>query len=108
MAVFLSATGSKTYSLLRNLLVPTAPREKSFADIVATLKEHFEPKPLIIAERFTFHQRQQNQGEKVAEYVSELRRLALRCEFGPYLEEALRDRFVCGLKSEGVQKKKSC
>ena len=53
VAVFLSAIGSKIYSLLRNLLVPTAPREKLFTDIVATLKEHFEPKPLIIAERFT-------------------------------------------------------
>ena len=56
VAVFLSAIGSKTYSLLRNLLAPTAPRQKSFADIVATSKGHFEPKPLIIAERFTSHQ----------------------------------------------------
>ena len=29
----------------------------------------------------------------------------MHCQFGAYLEEALRDRFVCGLRSETVQKK---
>jgi hypothetical protein len=27
------------------------------------------------------------------------------CEFGAFLEEALRDKFVCGLRSEGMQKR---
>ena len=40
----------------------------------------------------------------MVEYVAELRRLATHCEFGAYLDEALRDRFVCGLKDEGTQK----
>ena len=31
--------------------------------------------------------------------------MALHCEFGTHLEEALRDRFVCGLKNEAVQKR---
>jgi len=30
VAVFLSAIGSKTYSLLRNLLAPTPPKDKHF------------------------------------------------------------------------------
>jgi len=105
VAVFLSAIGSKTYSLLRNLLAPTPPKDKDFDELVSTLKGHFEPKPLIIAERFNFHRRQQAKGESVAEYISELRKLTLHCEFGSYLNEALRDRFVCGLRSEATQKK---
>ena len=35
----------------------------------------------------------------------ELKRLALKCEFETFLEEALRDRLVCGLKSLQIQKK---
>ena len=35
----------------------------------------------------------------------ELKRLALKCDFGTFLEEALRDRLVCGLKSVQIQKK---
>ena len=40
----------------------------------------------------------------IAEFVAELKRLAATCEFGQYLNDALRDRFVCGLLHEGMQK----
>jgi len=67
------------------------------------LKNHFEPKPLIIGERFTFHQQNQQVGDIVIEYLAELQRLATHCEFNDHLEEALCDRFVCGLKSEKIR-----
>jgi len=38
------------------------------------------------------------------QYLAELRRLATHCDFNNYLEEALCDRFVCGLRSESIQK----
>ena len=100
-SIFLSVVGGNTYGLLRNLLAPASPKDKSFKEIVDTLKAHFEPKPLVIAERFHFHRWNQNQnsGESVAMYVAELRRLATHCVFEAYLEEALRDRLVCGLRS---------
>ena len=79
VAVFLSVVGSKTYSLLRNLLAPDLPSTKTLAALVGTLKNHFEPKPLVIAERFHFHQRTQNVGESIAEYIAELRRLTTYC-----------------------------
>ena len=34
----------------------------------------------------------------------ELRRLAARCEFGTFLDQALRDRLVFGIRSEYTQK----
>ena len=40
VAVFLSAIGAKTYSLLRNLIAPTLPKDKSLAEIVEVLKKH--------------------------------------------------------------------
>ena len=55
--VFLSVVGGTTYGLLRNLLAPASPKDKSFKEIVDTPKAHFEPKPLVIAERFHFHRR---------------------------------------------------
>ena len=59
----------------------------------------------MIAERFKFHRRNQLESEWVALLVVELKRLALKCEFGVFLEEALRDRLVCGLKNIQIQKK---
>ena len=43
-------------------------------------------------------------GESIANYLANLRRLASRCKFGAFLEEALRDRLVCGMQSENIQK----
>ena len=42
-----------------------------------------------MAERFLFHCRQQPTGESVADYMAELQKLALHCQFGDYLMEAL-------------------
>ena len=59
----------------------------------------------MIAERFYFHRRNQSATESIAEYVAELRRLATHCEFGDYLNDALRDRLVCGLSNNSIQKR---
>ena len=82
--------------------MPQKPADLTFAELSDKLKAHFEPKHIVIAERFHFHKRSQSHGESVAEY---LRRLAAKCSFGNYLEEALRDRLVCGLRNECIQKR---
>ena len=105
VAVFLSVVGGKTYSLLRDLLSPQKPQEKTLETLFETLKRHFEPKPLVIAERFYFHRKNQGASESIAEYLAELRRLATNCEFGEYLSDALRDRLVCGLRNASIQKR---
>ena len=105
VAVFLSVVGGKTYSLLRDLLAPEKPQDKSLPVLFQKLKEHYEPKPLVIAERFYFHRKDQGTNESIAEYIAELRRLATNCEFGEYLNDALRDRLVCGLRNTGIQKR---
>ena len=43
--------------------------------------------------------------ESITAYMAELRRLASTCDFGAFLEEALRDRLVCGLANESIQKR---
>ena len=96
VAVFLTAIRSQTYSLVISLVAPTMPQDNSLADLVDVLKRHFEPKPLVIAERFHFHKRAQAVGESIAEYMAELRRLTTHCNYRDHLEEALRDRLVCG------------
>ena len=103
--IFLNVIGASTYALIRSLLAPSNPKEKSMDELVAALKSHFEPKRNIVAVRYRFYKRNQNQGESVADYVAELRRLATRCAFDSYLEDALRDRIVCGLRSEQMQKR---
>ena len=102
VAWLLNMIGAKNYSLVRTLV---APESKTLEQLTAVLKQHYEPKCLVIARRFYFHRRNQDTNESIAEYVAELRKLAAPCEFGDYLNEALRDRFVCGLLSKSTQKR---
>ena len=104
-ATFLTILGKNTFQVLRNLVAPAKVGDKTFPEIAEVLLHHYEPKPLVISERFNFHRRQQGANETVADYVAELRRLSAHCEFGTFLDEVLRDRFVCGLRSEAIQKK---
>ena len=86
VAVFLTVIGPKTYALLSDLYTPTKPRDIALEDLITTLAGHFEP-------------------VRIVDFVAELRRLATNCKFGTHLEEALRDRFVCGLNNEATQKR---
>ena len=103
--VLLSVIGAATYSLLRNLVSPLLPKDVSYKDLSSKLKSHFEPQPIVIAERYHFHRRNQAVDESFAEYIAELRRLSTHCKFGAYLEDALRDRLVCGLRNEAIRKR---
>ena len=98
--IFLSFIGGKTYSVLRDLLAPVKLREKSFSALASELTKHFQPRKIVIAERFHFHRRNQAPEKNVAEFLAQLRKLAKYCELGDHLNEALRDRFVCRLKSK--------
>ena len=104
-SVLVSTIEHKTYAVLRSLMAPETPQKIEYKVLIRALKKHYEPKPLIIAERYIFHQRGQHPGESIAEYVAELRRLASTCNFGDFLEDALRDRLVCGLRSESARRR---
>ena len=81
-----------------------SPRKRLLPNCRQNLTKHFQPKKVIIIERFNFHQRNQAQDESITEYVAKLRKLTTNCDFGDYLEQALRDHFVCGLHSDTTQK----
>ena len=105
VAIFLTLIGGRTYSLLRDLVSPEKPAQKKYFELVEVLKTHFKPKPIMIAERFKFQQRVQKPDEYVTEYLAQLRKMTEYCEFKDYLEQALRDRFVSGIKSAAIQRK---
>ena len=104
-AVFLSVIGPRIYKLLCSLVAPAKPGEKTFAELVAALTQHLAPKPSEIVQRYKFHTRFRRQGESVAVFVAELRALAQTCNFGDTLEVMLRDRLVCGMDEDFIQRR---
>ena len=83
--VLLTVIGPSAYATVRSLVAPDKPRTKTYDQLEAVLKSHYEPKPLVIAERSKFYRRTHNATETVLEYAAELRRLAITCDFGTFL-----------------------
>ena len=69
------------------------------------VKEHLHPKPSCIVQRFQFNSRSMRESESVAEFVADLRRLSTNCEYGETLNQMLKDRLVCGVNSEKIQRR---
>ncbi|XP_060761945.1 uncharacterized protein K02A2.6-like [Neoarius graeffei] len=105
VSAFLSTIGPDAYCLLKNLTAPTKPSTMGYKALIKELTDHFKPEKNVIAERFRFQRRNQQEGESIASFIVALKQLSIHCEFAGHLDEALRDRFVCGLRSEAMQKK---
>ena len=56
-------------------------------------------------ERYKFHKRNQESSESIAEFIAVIKSLSEHCKFGNYLHTVLRDRLVCGIKDENIQKR---
>ncbi|KAG0425570.1 hypothetical protein HPB47_027276 [Ixodes persulcatus] len=57
----------------------------------------------VIAQRFNFNRGYQQETESVSTFAVELRYVAAKCAFGNFLDNALRDRFVVGLRNPAIQ-----
>ncbi|OON23189.1 hypothetical protein X801_00906, partial [Opisthorchis viverrini] len=64
---------------------------------------HYNPKPSVITHRFHFNTRVQKEGESIADFVSELRRLTEYCDYGDFRNDVLRDRLVVGVRNARIQ-----
>ena len=59
IAVFVSVLGCRHYSLLRGtcMFAPKKPSECYYSELSEALHRHYEPKKLVILERFAFYSR---------------------------------------------------
>lgn len=101
-AIFLS--GGNVYAVLRDLCQPGKPGDLSLTELLKILSDHFTPKPSVIVERFKFNSKLRQQGQSVASFVAELRRLTERCGFGTALYDMIRDRPPTTFKGVCYQK----
>lgn len=51
--------------MLKDLLTPTLPSQKTFDQLKTTLSTHYSPKRLVIAERYKFYSANQEIDENV-------------------------------------------
>ena len=104
-AVLLTLIGATTYKLLCSLVAPSKPGEKTYQELIGALTAHFSPTYSPIVCRFKFHPRCRQLGESIAVFVPQLCSLSENCGFGNTLEDMLRDRLVCGICDNAIQKR---
>ena len=59
--MLLSMVGANAYRLLKDILTPDKPKDKTCVKLREALLSHYSPKQLIIAERFKFYKRGQKE-----------------------------------------------
>ena len=103
-ALFLTSIGQQMYVNLKTWIQPNILSALTLAQIVAQLKEHTKEETVEITECYKFFRRQQQPREAVIEYMSGLKQLARTCNFAAYLDTALQDQFVCGMRDLRIQR----
>ena len=104
-AVLLTVMGPAAFGLLKRLVEPRKVARESFDSLVAIMRDHLESEPSDIVQRFRFNSRDRKPCESVALFNAELSKLAGRCNFGRVRDDMLRDRLVCGVNDELIQRR---
>ena len=104
-AILLSVCGPTTFKLIKSLGDPSKFPTMTFVELCTLVKEYYEPLPSPIVQRYKFNTRNRAPGETVAGYVAAFREIAEYCNYGISMSEMLRNRLVCGINHDGIQKK---
>ncbi|KAM7309689.1 retrovirus-related Pol polyprotein from transposon 17.6 [Ixodes scapularis] len=103
-ALLVSSLSDNVVRILQGRCQSASINSLSYADVVGYLEEHYDPQANEIAASYSFFVRKQEEGEKVQDFVAELRRLAKQCKFGDTLDRMLRDRIVCGIRDDEARR----
>ena len=104
-ALLIHEIGDTNYDVLKSLVAPDKPADKTYAQLSEKLKSHFNPKPNKIVKRYEFRTRYRKLDENISDYIAALKKIAAQCEYGDQLEENIRDQLVCGVRDEGITNK---
>ena len=104
-SILLSACGSSTYKLIRSLVEVGQLATTPYSEITKMVAGYYQPIPSEIIQRYKFNTRVRASGELIATYVAALRELSEYCNYGDKLHEMLRDRLVCGVNHDTIQRK---
>ena len=108
-SILLRVCGEQTSKLLRSLVSEGKLDVDgiTYDSLAKLLQSHYKKKQSVVVHRFNFNTCSRKSAESIADYIAALRELALNCNFGSQerLEELLRDRLICGVNHEGIQRK---
>ena len=80
--MLLNCAGPEAIEEYSHFVYNEGEEKENYADVSKKFKELCEGARNVIYERLVFNQRNQKERERIDNYVSELKRLSLTCDFG--------------------------
>ena len=102
-ALLLSLIGGEGYRLLKAYLAPEAPNTKTYNELKTCIKNNLAPTPSAISEAYKLSQLKQETSESMALFMSRIKISASKCDFGNSYDRMVRDKFICGIRSEKLR-----
>lgn len=99
----LASLGRAAYGVVKSFCAPATPETKSYDDLVKLLKDKLAPAKNVISEQYRFNGIKQELSESLAVYLARVREAAASCEFGDQYSNMVRNRFICGVKSDKIR-----
>ena len=92
--------GPEALEIFNTLSFDNAGDDKKLDKLVEKFEAYCIPRKNVTWERHVFNTRNQQPGESIDQYVTDLQNKAKTCEFGALLESLIKDRLVCGVISD--------
>lgn len=102
--LLMNLIGSTASTKIVKALKPRKFDDEKYDVIIAKCRSLFGIEKNSIVEHFRFNNRAQKEGETISDFAVELQAMAEHCDFGDFLDVALRDRFVAGLRNVHTKK----
>jgi len=79
--ILLNSIGATHYNMLSALVSPKVPNELTYDELINAIETHLSPKKNILVSQNQFLLKYQGQNQSIPEYIAELRRDIIDCEF---------------------------
>ena len=104
-AVFLACLGSAAHTLFRTFKFDNDGDRAKVDKIKEAFDKHWLGEVNVTYERYVFHQRIQQPGESIENFVADLRKLAKSCAFEQLEDSLIRDRIIIGIRDDPARRR---
>ena len=102
--LLIQGLGNTSYIELKNHLLPDKIAEKSYEELIAELRGMC-PESTAIAQSYKLSLLRQEASETIQQFMTRVKLVAAKCDFDALFDRMVRDRFIHGLRDEGLRTK---
>ena len=104
-AMLLSLIGAEGYSLLKAYLAPEPLNVKTYDELKESILTNLAPKTSVVSESYRISTLKHETAETLSIFMSRIKQCAIKCDFGNNFDRMVRDKFICGIRSEKLRAK---